>query len=102
MSDMTITTGLTTMATAPLNNQRPHGTSGSWFEALSDAWGATLDRQAGKLDTLSQQLGNGGQDNPSQITELTAEAMRMSFLSNSSSSSLDSVGKALETMARKS
>jgi hypothetical protein len=28
--------------------------------------------------------------------------MRMSFLSNSSSSSIDSVGKALETMARKS
>ena len=90
------------MASAPLSGTRPRDGSGSWFEALSDAWGATLDRQAAKLDTLSQQLGNGGQDNPSQITELTAEAMRMSFLSNSSSSSLDSVGKALETMARKS
>ena len=32
---------------------------------------------------------------------LTAEAMKMSFLSNSSHSSIDSVSKALETMARK-
>jgi hypothetical protein len=32
---------------------------------------------------------------------LTAEAMKMSFLSNSSHSSIDSVSKALDTMARK-
>lgn len=105
MSDSTITSGLATMATAPLNTTR--GTrgsgdgSGSWFEALSDAWGKTLDREASKLQTMSDSLGNSGNDNPSQVTQLTAEAMRMSFLSNSSSSSIDSVGKSLETMARK-
>jgi len=32
---------------------------------------------------------------------LTAESMRMNFMANSSSTSTDSVGKALETMARK-
>lgn len=105
MADTTITSGLATMATAPLNNtkygSRGSGADGSWFEALSDAWGSTLDREASKLETMSNSLGNGS-DNPSQVTELTAEAMRMSFLSNSSSSSIDSVGKSLETMARKS
>jgi hypothetical protein len=50
---------------------------------------------------MSNEVGNNGSDNPSQITKLTAESMRMSFMANSSSSSIDSVGKALETMARK-
>jgi hypothetical protein len=50
---------------------------------------------------MSDVIGNGT-DNPSQITQLTAESLRMSFMSQSSQSSIDSVGKALETMARKS
>ena len=73
---------------------------GSWFESLSTAWGQTLDNQAGKIETMSDGVGSGG-DNPSDIVKLTAESMRMSFMANSSSTSIDSVGKALETMARK-
>ena len=73
---------------------------GSWYEAMATAWGQTLDNQANTIETMSNSLGNGG-DSPSQITKLTAESMRMGFMSNSSASSLDAVGKALETMARK-
>lgn len=92
---------LSMMAASPLNANRPKGSgSGEWFEALSQAWGQTLDQQASKIESMSGQISNGS-DNPSQITKLTAESMRMSFLANSSSSSIDSVGKALETMARK-
>jgi hypothetical protein len=73
---------------------------GTWFEALANAWGQTLDGQANTIEQMSGQVGSGG-DNPSQITQLTAESLKMSFLSQSSTSSIDSVGKALETMARK-
>lgn len=96
-----ITTSLNMMAASPLQSSRPKGSgSGEWFEALSEAWGQSLDQQASRIETMSDSIG-GGTDNPSQITKLTAESMRMSFLANSSSTSIDSVGKALETMARK-
>ena len=86
---------------SPVNSDRARGAgNGSWYEAMATAWGETLDNQASTITTMSDALGDGG-DSPSQITKLTAESMRMGFMSNSSSSSLDSVGKALETMARK-
>lgn len=99
-----INSGLSALAGSPLagNAGRGRGSEpGTWFEALSAAWGQSLDKQAARIETMSEGIGNGGQDNPSGITKLTAESLRMSFLANSSSSSIDSVGKALETMARK-
>jgi hypothetical protein len=105
MSDINSTGGLGMMAAAPLTSSRMNkgGTSGpgTWFESLAQAWGQTLDGQAQRIEQMSNQVGEGGGDTPSQITKLTAESMRMSFMANSSSSSIDSVGKALETMARK-
>jgi len=98
----TVTTGLTNISLTPLTSNKMNKGSapGTWFEALADAWGQTLDQQATRIETMSDSIGEGS-DNPSQITKLTAESMRMSFMANSSSSSIDSVGKALETMARK-
>lgn len=78
---------------------RPRG--GNWFEAFATAWGDALDTQANKIEMQAGRISVDGQDKPSEITKLTAESMRMSFMANSSSTSIDSVGKALETMARK-
>jgi hypothetical protein len=69
-------------------------------QAFADAWGKALDTQADVITTKSDVVSQGG-DKPSDITQLTAESMRMSFMANSSHSSIDSVSKALETMARK-
>ncbi|MET1755797.1 hypothetical protein ABVV53_10055 [Novosphingobium sp. RD2P27] len=91
------------LAAAPLTGQsiaQNRNAADSWFEAFAQAWGNALDKQASTIQQRSGALNEGG-DNPSAITELTAESLKMSFLSNSSHSSLDSVGKALETMARK-
>ena len=98
----TINTAMGNLAATPMtgNKMVRNGGEGTWFEALSQAWGQTLDNQASRIEQMSDQVGQGG-DNPSQITKLTAESMRMSFMANSSSTSIDSVGKALETMARK-
>jgi hypothetical protein len=99
----TINTGLANLSVSPLTGNRMNKGSepGTWFEALANSWGQTLDKQATRIEAMSNEIGNNGSDNPSQITKLTAESMRMSFMANSSSSSIDSVGKALETMARK-
>ena len=98
----TVSSGLGLMASSPLtgNKMGKSGAPGTWFEALADAWGQTLDNQAQRIEQMSDTV-SAGADNPSQITKLTTESLRMSFMSNSSSSSIDSVGKALETMARK-
>lgn len=96
-----INSSLGVIAATPLTSARPKGSgSGDFYEALATAWGQTMDKQANEISAMSDSISNG-QDNPSQITKLTAESMKMSYLSQSSSTSLDSVGKALETMARK-
>lgn len=78
---------------------RPRGNN--WFEAFATAWGEALDGQAARIEAQSGRISAGGMDQPSEITKLTAESMRFGFMSNSSHTSLDSVSKALETMARK-
>lgn len=90
--------GLNNLAAVP--GMSPVQRSTNWFEAFANAWGQALDTQAAKIQTQGDAIA-GGIDQPSEITKLTAESMRMSFMANSSHTSLDSVSKALETMARK-
>jgi hypothetical protein len=73
---------------------------GSWFEAMADAWGEALNSQAARLENLSEVVANGG-DTPADLSILTAESLRMGFMSNSSHTALTAVGSALESLARK-
>ena len=88
------------IAATPMTQNKSAGGS-SWFQALAQAWGEALDSQASVIQQKSDAIATGGTDNPSAITELTTESLRMSFLSNSSNTSISTVGQALETMARK-
>ncbi|HSW05255.1 hypothetical protein [Aquabacterium sp.] len=88
------------IAATPMTQNKSSGGS-SWFQALAQAWGEALDSQASVIQQKSDAIATGGTDNPSAITELTTESLRMSFLSNSSNTSISTVGQALETMARK-
>ena len=72
----------------------------SWFQAMADAWGEALDMQAGRIEELSAGVAQGF-ESPAQITELTAESLRMGYLSNSSHTALTACGSALETLSRK-
>jgi len=72
----------------------------NWFEQMADAWGDALDTQASRIVDQADRVGNGF-DTPSEVAALTAESLRMNFISNSSHTSLTSVGSALETLARK-
>jgi len=67
---------------------------------MAGAWGKALDQQAATIANLSDHL-NAGADKPSTMVHLSAESMRMQFMSNSASTSNNSVGQALETLGRK-
>lgn len=92
---------LSLMATTPLSQSNTrNGKPSSWYEAMAEAWGKTLDAKAGEIERASDELSNGN-DTPSHITQMTALAQQMGFMSNSAHSSLQSVGTALESLARK-
>lgn len=96
-------------ASAPGAGMRASGGGGSldpsaassWFEALARAWGSALDQQAERVTQLSSVVGEGSSDQPSAMIQLTAESLRLQFLSNNASTSTNSVGQALETLGRK-
>jgi len=96
MSDIS---GLSASAITAANSTNKKD-SGSWYEAMAEAWGKALDKQADKIVELSRGLEDGG-DTPSKFNEFTAESLRMGIISNASHTSLTSVASALETMARK-
>lgn len=73
---------------------------GSWYEAMSKAWGQTLDVQASRITTLSDTISSGG-DQPSNMVKLTAESLKMQFMSNNAATSQNSVGQALETLGKR-
>ena len=76
------------------------GGNNSWFVALSRAWGERLDAQATRITEMSASIGTGS-DQPSQIAMLTGESLRMQFLSSNAATSQNSVGEALNAVARK-
>jgi hypothetical protein len=73
----------------------------SWFEAMAEAWGQALDNQAQKIVSLSESIGENGNNTPSEVSELTAQSQVMAFVANSSHTAITSVSGALDTMARK-
>jgi hypothetical protein len=77
------------------------GDSQSWYEAMARAWGQALNQQAQVITELSNQVNNAGQDQPSTITQLTAESMRFSYLATNASTATTSVGQGLQQLGRK-
>ena len=67
---------------------------------MSRAWGQTLDAQASKITSLSDTISGGG-DQPSNMVKLTAESLKMQFMSNNAATSQNSVGQALETLGKR-
>lgn len=91
---------LSLIALAPIPPQKSSNGGSSFFEAMARAWGEALDRQAATIEQQSNAISSGN-DTPQAITELTAQSLKMSFLSNSSHTAIGAVGQGLETMARK-
>jgi hypothetical protein len=89
------------IATTPATtNKSSSGGGTAWFEAMAQAWGQALDNQASLIQQKSDVIA-GGNDTPSAVSDLTTQSLKMTFLSNSSHTSISTVGQALETVARK-
>jgi hypothetical protein len=107
--------GMRSQASSNYRKADNNSGDGSWYEALAHAWGTAMDAKANEIKDLSKQLedttqaqaqatgATGTQDNtmPSQFIKLTAASQEMGFLSNSAHTSTQSVGSAIETLARK-
>ena len=83
----------------PQSQTQPRRT-GNFFEALSLAWASALDRQAEVIQDKSITVADGG-DKISDLTLLTAEASKLSFMATSSNTSMSESSKALEAVSRK-
>jgi hypothetical protein len=92
---------LSVMATSPGMGQKNSASGGTWYQAMAEAWGQTLDAQAGRMETLAGEISTGG-DKPSTLTMMSAEALKMGFLSQASHTAVSATGEALKTMAQKS
>jgi hypothetical protein len=90
---------LAMVAATPMTQQKPAKAT-TWFEAMAQAWGDALNNQANTIQQQSDALSNGN-DTPATITELTAQSLKMGFLSTSSHTAISTVGEALKTMAQK-
>ena len=99
--DTTNTTANATAALAAAPAASATNKDGSWFQAMADAWGKTLNQQADTISNLSLEVGNG-KDNPEAVTHMTAETMRFGFLTTASHTAISSAGEGLKTMAQKS
>ena len=95
-----LTTFIASANSGATRSQVSSGDSGSWYEAMSRAWGQTLDGQAARVTQLSDAISAGG-DQPSNMVQLTAESLRMQFMSNNAATSQNAVGHALETLGKR-
>lgn len=73
----------------------------SWYEALAQAWGDVLNKQAADIESRADAISNGS-DQPKDLLLLSAQAQRFGFTSNNASTSTNSVGEALQTLGKKS
>ena len=96
---MTRLTSISPLAATQRPGDKPQGRS--WLEAQAEAWGQTLDRQASRIEDLSAQISSGN-DQPGVVTELSAAAQVMTFLSSAAHTSVSSSGEALKTLSQKS
>jgi hypothetical protein len=98
-ADQGAATGGAPFPTTPTSAQ-PKERSDSWFEAMAQAWADVMDKQAETVVALSGEM-SSGRDDPSTAIQLQAQAQKMSFLSTGASTSINSVGNALEVLAKK-
>lgn len=95
--------GMASFANGPGGPNAPRGGGSggnSWYEAMSRAWGNTLDAQAAKVTELSDQISAGG-DNPSSMVQLTAASLKMQFMSNNAATSQNGVAQALQELSKR-
>jgi flagellar hook-basal body complex protein FliE len=83
------------------SQQMGGGKAKSWLEALADALGDQLNKQAKAVTDASNAVTGSGKDDPKSMTTLQTESQRMSFLMNAVDQVIKTLGEALATASRK-
>jgi hypothetical protein len=100
-NNSTFTTRLATTGSIAASGSPSQSETRSWYEAMAKAWGQALNNQAQVITDLSSQLTDNGQDQPSTVTQLTAESLKFSFMATSASTATTSTGQGLDSLGRK-
>jgi hypothetical protein len=79
---------------------QPSSRSDSWFEAMAQAWGTVMDKQAQQVVDLSAEM-SGGNNDPGTAIQLQAQAQKMAFLATAASTSVNTAGNAIEVLSKK-
>lgn len=87
------------MTTAPTDSSSSSGKKHTWYEAMAEALGSSLDAQASKIESLSQAA--VGNDTPSSLLAVTTASQKFSFMATSASTAVNSAGEGNKTLARK-
>lgn len=79
-----------------------HKKCSSWLEAMASAWGDKLDKQADKIKKLADKLRECTDENlrPSLLQELTVASQQFQLYSTQSSTMINSLSSALQSLAR--
>jgi hypothetical protein len=101
MTTSTTTTNVAALQQLALAANPPPVKSGNFFEALAAAWGQALDKQAQVITDKSTALNQDGNDTPSAMTELSAEAAKMGFMGNASHTAISEAAEALKAVSQK-
>lgn len=89
----------TKQSTAKTASTRPVETHADWYRSLANAWGKALDGQAQKLVDTANSINDSSSVGDALM--VSAQAHQLSFMSNAASTTSNSVGQALETLAKK-
>jgi hypothetical protein len=81
------------------------GNGGGFLARMARALGKLLDNKINRMVQVSEQIGNQGNSNTSQLGELNGELQKLnqeiSIISNALNTSLKAVGESQSTLARK-
>lgn len=78
------------------------GKARSWLQAIADSMSAVLDKKVQDMDRMSQSLDKQGSNRSTKMsTDLQVAGQEFSFLMNTSSTVIKTIGEGLSGMARK-
>ncbi|MBV8209122.1 MAG: hypothetical protein JO133_03570 [Burkholderiaceae bacterium] len=110
----TTTGGLSLLAAVPATNttstnttnttnatSSPNNSPDGFFQTLAAVWSTALNNQANVMEQDAQAMNTSADNSPGSIVTMTADSLMFSFLAQSASTSDNSAGDALNTLARK-
>ena len=100
INDQSKSTGINSQHSSQTDHTTNAGSQNSnWYLSMARAWGNALDREGEKLVNASLSLSDDA--TVGDTIMVSAQAHKLSFMAQAASSTSNSIGQALETIAKK-